>query len=225
MGVLCDGMGGLAKGELASAAVVRAFEEWFDQELPGKIAGYTWGKLALDWRLLIKEANDRLQGYGKRNQVTLGTTVSAILIIEERYMIAHVGDTRIYKIKDSAEQLTRDQTLAARAAGKGAVTGSRAMGNFPVKGFGRNVLTQCVGASKTVIPDMLFGRVEKNSVYMICSDGFWHELKAEEIYGRLRWERSRNLKEMAQNSRFLVEEAKARNERDNISIALIRCGG
>lgn len=220
MGVLCDGMGGLAKGELASAAVVRTFEKWFDYQLPGKVGSYTWGKLAAEWRRLIKTVNDRILEYGKKNHIMLGTTVSAILIIEEKYMIAHVGDSRIYKIKNAAEQLTHDQTLAGREVEKGNMTGEQAK-----RDARRNVLTQCVGASGTVNPEMLFGNVERNSVYMLCSDGFWHELNREEMHDRFRWERSRNLNEMTQNSRFLIEQAKCRNEKDNISVALIRCEG
>lgn len=103
MGVICDGMGGLEKGELASATVIRTFEEWFDKQLPWKIREYTWEGLAADWERMLKASNQRILNYGKRLQITLGTTVSAILIIEEKYMIAHVGDSRIYKIKESVE--------------------------------------------------------------------------------------------------------------------------
>lgn len=218
MCVLCDGMGGLEKGELASATVVRVFEEWFDRQLPRKIIRYTWGGLSADWERMIKEVNYRIMAYGKKNQVTLGTTVSAILIAEGEYMIAHVGDSRVYKIKDSVEQLTQDHTFVAREVKRGNMTEEQAK-----RDTRRNVLTQCVGASGIVNPDILHGRVEAGSVYMICSDGFRHELKAEEVYERFCTERIRNVDEMIQNSRYLIEQVKRRNEKDNISVALIKC--
>ena len=218
MGVLCDGMGGLEKGELASATVIRIFEEWFDYQLPGKIMGYTWEGMAAEWERMIKAANHKMLDYGKKNRVTLGTTVSAILIIEGKYMIAHVGDSRAYKINDSVEQLTEDQTFVAREVKRGNMLEEQAR-----RDSRRNVLTQCVGASGTVKPDILHGCVEADSVYMLCSDGFWHELTTEEMYERFRTERIRNAEEMTQNSRCLIERVKQRNERDNISVALIKC--
>ena len=218
MGVMCDGMGGLEKGELASATVIRIFEDWFDHQLPRKIIRYTWEGLSADWERMIKAANYKILDYGKKNQVTLGTTVSAILIIEGKYMIAHVGDSRVYKIKDSVEQLTEDQTFVAREIKRGNMTEEQAK-----RDPRRNVLTQCVGASGMVNPDILYGCAEAGSVYMLCSDGFRHELKTEEIYERFRAERIRDIEHMTQNSRYLIEQVKRRNEKDNISVMLIKC--
>lgn len=218
MGVICDGMGGLEKGEVASAAVIRMFEEWFEHQLPRKIKGYTWEGLAADWERMIKAANQKILDYGKKQQVMLGTTVSAILIIEEKYMIAHVGDSRVYKIKDSVEQLTEDHTFVAREIKRGNMTEEQAR-----RDQRRNVLTQCVGASAMVNPDILHGSIEADHVYMICSDGFRHEVKEEEIYERFCAKRIRTVEEMEKNSRYLIDQAKRRNEKDNISVALIKC--
>lgn len=218
MGVICDGMGGLEKGELASATVIRTFEEWFDKQLPWKIREYTWEGLAADWERMLKASNQRILNYGKRLQITLGTTVSAILIIEEKYMIAHVGDSRIYKIKESVEQLTEDHTFVAREVKRGNMTEEQAK-----RDHRRNVLTQCVGASAMVNPDILYGAVEADSVYMICSDGFRHEVKTEEIYERFCARNIRDIGEMTRNSQYLIEQVKRRNEKDNISVALIKC--
>ena len=82
MCVLCDGMGGLKKGELASATVIRAFIEWFEQQLTWKISGGIWDGLSADWERLVKACNFRILEYGRKEGITLGTTVSAILLME-----------------------------------------------------------------------------------------------------------------------------------------------
>lgn len=220
LGVLCDGMGGLEKGELASAEVIRTFESWFDNQLPGRLSHYTWEGLAADWHGLLTAANDRLLGYGRKHQLTLGTTASAILILEEKYMIVHVGDSRIYRIKDSEEQLTADQTFIAREMKLGHMTERQAR-----RDSRRHALLQCVGASETVKPDILYGSVEEDSMYLLCSDGFWQELKAGEMYQSFRCQDIRNPQEMAWNLRHLIGQVKRRKEKDNISAVLIKCEG
>lgn len=220
MGVICDGMGGLKKGEVASAAVISMFEDWFEHQLPRKIKGYTWEGMSADWERMIKAANQKILDYGKRRQITLGTTVSAMLIIEEKYMIAHVGDSRVYRIKDSVEQLTEDHTFVAREIKRGNMTVEQAKHDQR-----RNVLIQCVGASAMVNPDILHGSVEADNVYMLCSDGFRHEIMEEEMYERFCARRISTIEEMEQSSWYLVDQAKRRNEKDNISVVLIKCEG
>ena len=86
----------------------------------------------------------------------------------------------------------------------------------------RNVLLQCVGASDEVYPDLFFGDVEENAVYMLCSDGFRHEITQEEIYRGLQPSALLNESAMKQNAAALIELNKDRGERDNISVVLIR---
>ena len=86
----------------------------------------------------------------------------------------------------------------------------------------RNVLLQCVGASDDVYPDMFFGDVQPNAVYMLCSDGFRHEITAEEIYEKLQPSVLFDEYMMQQNSISLIELNKQRQERDNISVTLVR---
>lgn len=135
-------------------------------------------------------------------------------------MIAHVGDSRVYRITDSVEQLTEDHTYVAREVKKGNMTPEQAERNPK-----RNVLTQCVGASEIVIPEILLGETEEDTVYMLCSDGFRHELSEDEMFEEFRPLHVRTVEEMEQNSRVLVERVKERKERDNISVALVKCEG
>lgn len=110
MAVLCDGMGGLSKGELASATVVQGFSDWFMKTLP-----YTDGKVSLikeQWENLIVNLNGKIWNYGKKHEVELGTTLTVILLIDyKQYIIAQVGDSRTYRIDSALVQLTEDQSL------------------------------------------------------------------------------------------------------------------
>jgi serine/threonine protein phosphatase PrpC len=85
----------------------------------------------------------------------------------------------------------------------------------------RNVLLQCVGASKTVEPQIIRGRIEKG-IYMICSDGFRHELTPEEMLETLAPINLVNKKSMRGNAQYLIEKVKSRREKDNISVILVK---
>lgn len=218
MAVICDGMGGLSKGELASATVIRRFSSWFEKELPKRIDNFSWQSLSDEWARIIREQNEKLLQYGKSVNVNLGTTLSAMLIVNGKYMIAHVGDTRIYEISDSVKQLTEDQTYINREIKAGRMTPQEAAVNPK-----RNMLLQCVGASREVNPDILYGNIAANTVYMICSDGFRHVLTDAEIYENFNPTNINSTQAMKQNSDYLIDVVKKRNERDNITVALLKC--
>ena len=143
---------------------------------------------------------------------------SAILLMEGHYLIAHVGDSRVYKIAGTVEQLTEDHSFVAREIKRGNMTEEEAE-NHPQ----RNVLIQCVGASGIVTPDILHGRTEKGDVYMLCSVGFRHKLSTVEIYEEFRAENIGSAEIMEDKERYLISRVKTRNERDNITVALMKC--
>lgn len=217
-GVLCDGMGGLEKGEVASASVVRAFHSWVVDKLPKLCHGPLQDAvIRKQWETIIHEQNERIRSYGARQGVKLGTTVLVMLLTSNRYYILNVGDSRAYVLTDSILQITQDQTLVAREVAMGKLTPKQAE-----KDPRRSILLQCVGASDQVYPDMFFGDVEKDAVYLLCSDGFRHEITAQEIYGKLQPRILLDEHTMSRNSLELIALNKKRMERDNISIALVR---
>ena len=216
MAIVCDGMGGLEKGELASATVIRDFSKWFMEELPHELENPDMQIIAEKWCLMIKELNARILEYGQNLEISLGTTFTGILFIEEQYLIVHVGDTRVYHIGASLKQLTTDQTFVAREISRGNMTPEQAKVDKR-----RNLLLQCVGASKTVEPEVICGKTEKGA-YMLCSDGFRHEISPNEIYEKLYPASLINEEIMHNNARFLIEQVKSRQEKDNISVALIK---
>lgn len=216
--VLCDGMGGLAKGEVASASVINAFRNWATTELPQLCESLIEDSvIRSQWEKIIAEENQTIKAYGARQGVRLGTTVVAMLLTQTRYYILNVGDSRAYELTTGIRQITSDQTFVAREIALGNMTPEEAACDSR-----RNVLLQCVGASDNVYPDMFFGDVQQNAIYMLCSDGFRHEITPEEIYAKLQPGVLFDDYTMQQNTINLIELNKQRQERDNISVALVR---
>lgn len=220
MVVMCDGMGGLEKGEVASATLITAFAEWFETELPQYLTQvnpadevrYRWGRI-------IRERNQAIAAYGRDQGIQLGSTITAMIIFENgKYLIVHVGDTRAYRITDTAlQQLTMDQTLVAREVRMGRMTPEQAAADPR-----RNVLLQCVGASRIVEPDFIEGMVEQGACYMLCSDGFRHVVTEEEICAALAPAVSMSEPAMKENLIRLTEMNKQRGETDNITAVLLK---
>ena len=217
MAVICDGMGGLSKGELASATVIREFSKWFDEELPYELENLDMQIIGAKWALLLKELNTKILDYSQSiGGDGVGTTFSGILFVDDKYVIAHVGDTRVYHIGASLSQLTTDQTFIAREISRGTMTLEQAKTDKR-----RNMLLQCVGASRVVEPQVICGTTEKGA-YMLCSDGFRHEVTEDEIYESLNPINLMNKNAMHNNTTYLIEQVKSREEKDNISVILIK---
>ena len=122
--IVCDGMGGLAKGELASKEVITSFCRWFDEEFTTQVleGSFTALRLRDDWNSIIQTENRLLGIYGSDNNIMLGTTVSAMLMFKDEFYIVHVGDSRVYELTDSVRILTKDQTFVAREIAAGRMT-------------------------------------------------------------------------------------------------------
>lgn len=218
LGVLCDGVGGLSKGELASSTVIRAFERWATERLPMIFHSPDFDKLVYnDWNNLINENNQKIRAYGQRNHLTLGTTITAILIVNDKYFIVNIGDSRTYEIREEVTQLTKDQTIVEYELAKGIITPEQAAVDTR-----KSILLQCIGASEILVPDFFTGTAKENAVYMLCSDGFRHLISKEEIYDRLSPEKLNDSDDMEKNIRFLIELNKERKEQDNISVVTIK---
>ncbi|MGI6042007.1 MAG: PP2C family protein-serine/threonine phosphatase [Candidatus Alectryocaccobium sp.] len=216
MAIVCDGIGGLDKGELASAAVVRGFSKWFDEEPPYELKEFNIHAVADKWKKILKELNKEIADYGKRSGVVLGTTFTGVLFAEDRYLAVNVGDTRLYRLDSSIRQLTTDHTFTAREVKCGRMSMQQAE-----KDKRRSLLLQCIGAAGTVEPEVIFGNIEEG-VYLLCSDGFRNRISKDEIYEALRPGKLINKRTMHKSCRYLIDKAKSRNERDNITALLIK---
>lgn len=217
--IVCDGMGGLAKGELASKEVIEAFSNWFDEVLVDDIQNDTFEeqKLVTQWDDIIQTQNWRLGTYGEKNHLQLGTTVSAILLYKDQYYIVHVGDSRVYELTNVVRQLTNDQTFIAREIAAGRMTPEQAKTDPR-----RSVLLQCVGASPVVEPEFSKGAITRNAVYMLCSDGFRHVISQDEMIEKIGPAIATDEEKMKYGAIYLTELVKNRGERDNITVAMVR---
>jgi len=219
LGVVCDGMGGLKKGELASASVVLAFSEWFNTELPQLLSrGNIVNDVCYQWSNIIQEQNHRISEYGKNNGVQLGTTLTALLILESgQVIIGHVGDTRVYRMRENIVQMTEDQTLANLEIKRGNLSAEQAEEDSR-----QNILLQCIGASVIVEPEFVVDVMYENDVYLMCSDGFRHKTSNEELFDTFNYQSIVNKASLDAELENLFSELMYRDERDNITAIVIR---
>lgn len=218
LGILCDGVGGLQMGELASATMVKAFARWMTERMPYLfVNGITEEVVRSEWAALIGEYNDKIRTFGKENKASMGTTLAALLLMDDKYYIVNIGDSRVYEIRERASVLTRDQTIVERELELGKITPERAKTD-PRK----NILLQCIGVSDKVYPEFFSGERKQDTVYMLCSDGFRHEITPEEIYEYFKPDNMTTIGQMKENELALIELNKQRQERDNISVVTIR---
>lgn len=218
LAVICDGMGGLAKGEVASACMIHEFSSWFRLQLPEMLsAGLQPEALRGSWEQLVQRVDQKIAIYSDENNVTMGTTCVALLIVDNTYYIMNIGDSRIYLISDNIYQLTKDQTYVQREMDAGRMTYEESLHDPQ-----RNVLLQCVGASPVIEPDFFMGDVTINQCYMLCCDGFRHVVGAQEFFEALNPSVCTDSATMQQRLIDLTELNKQRRETDNITAALIR---
>lgn len=218
LAAICDGMGGLAKGEVASAAMVRGLAQWFETELPGLLAaGFSAQALRDSWDQLVQNTARRISDYGAGIHVDLGTTAAVFLVIGDTYYIMNVGDSRVYAVTDQLYQLTKDQTYVQREIDLGRMTPEQAAVDPQ-----RNVLLQCIGASSVIQPDFFSGKLSEGQVYLLCCDGFRHTIQPQEIHQALNPAVMTSEQAMQNALVALTELNKRRLEEDNISAILIR---
>ena len=218
LAVVCDGMGGFEKGELASAEVIRLFSIWFDEVFPefvneDQIEEFE-DKIYESWEILLQTAHQMIHSYGELNHLKIGTTVTAMLLSREQYFTAHIGDSRIYEIKKEILQLTQDQTfLKIRTQDYCQIeTKNRRMAG---------VLLQGLGASKTIRPVYKSGMVNRGTVYLLCSDGLGHKVTNEDLMKSFIPEICNTDEMLYDQGRKVIELARERGERDDISLLTI----
>ena len=140
-----------------------------------------------------------------------------LLIVDHVYYIGNIGDSRVYRLKDELEQLTKDQTFIQREMDEGRMTWDEAR-----RDPRRNMLLQCVGASQVIEPVYHTGDVNPGEMFLLCSDGFRHVITQEELYEFLNPYRLLNEKSMQESLVYLTDLNKYRQEVDNISALLVR---
>jgi protein phosphatase len=175
LAIVADGMGGHASGEVASKMAVETVAEHFkdtseDAEItwPYKIDGMDrWDQNRLV--NAIKLANLKIYDKAQKDEHChgMGTTIVAALFLDDRVLIGHVGDSRIYRWRDGQlAQLTEDHSLLNDYIKMKRLDAGDA-GKFPHK----NVIVRALGMKESVQVDLLTDHPKVNDVYLMCSDG------------------------------------------------------
>ncbi|MDI7266996.1 MAG: Stp1/IreP family PP2C-type Ser/Thr phosphatase [Myxococcota bacterium] len=223
--IVADGMGGHASGEVASQLAVSVMRDFFKRT--GEDPEATW-PYKMD-RSRNYEANRLITGIKLANlQIFekaqseprykgMGTTVAAMLFVREGAYISHVGDSRIYRIRDDRiEQLTEDHSflndyLKMRPLSKEEIE------NFSHK----NVITRALGMKETVQVDINFEVPRPDDVYVLCSDGLSGMLSDENVLALFR----RYAHDLNLACSRMIEEANAAGGVDNVTVIVLRYQG
>lgn len=213
LAAVCDGMGGLSAGEMASAAMTVALSNWFMNSLAAAICRdssmISLENFREEFDYMIRHTGEEIDRISPDRS---GTTVTAILIAAGRYYTANVGDSRTYLVRNGkVVQLTKDQSVVQRKIDTGLITEEEARTDPE-----RNILLQCVGSCDEINPEYTEGDCLTGDSFLLCSDGFRHELTSEEVSEAL-CGTSVNEPEMKQTLVRLTDTCKNRGEKDNIS--------
>lgn len=212
--LVADGMGGHAHGEVASAMAVKTIVECFENTpqapRPPSLTD------------AIKQANRRIYQYSRERiesgmsegtlMAGMGTTVVGLYIHDEIATIAHVGDSRAYRMRDShLEVLTQDHTLVALAAAE------RNLPHLPVRTGFKNIITRALGIEPEVEVDLREEKLQTGDLFLLCSDGLTNLIPDQRIEEILASGLSLEL-----TCQALIDEANQNGGRDNISCVLVR---
>lgn len=219
LAAVCDGMGGLDKGELASASVIKKLRDWFYHEGKSLILSdsYCIDDIRKSLNTLLIKTNQLLNEYGKKHHCILGTTLTLIYLDQSDYCMFHIGDSRMYQIrKEIVTCLSDDHSVVNRLYKQGKI--SKEQMGYHEK---RHVLTQCIGTNKQIEPQWIKGKIKVNDGYLLCSDGFWHELNDEDYLDIIKAQ-DELISSVIKSKISLV---KNKGEKDNITCCLVKVKG
>jgi len=208
--LVADGMGGHAAGEIASRLAADTVNSWVTAR------GAGCEEPAEMLRSAAVEANNRVIEAQRHDRALngMGSTLTALLFLGQSYFIAHIGDSRAYRLRDGVlEQLTRDHSLVWHLYESG-VLGKAELSRHPQK----NLITRSIGSNPQVDIDIESGEGRAGDVYLLCSDGLTDGVPDEGIRETL-FCAQKTPQEMADS---LVDAANRAGGPDNITVVIVR---
>lgn len=208
--ILADGMGGYNGGEVASKLAVTSAKNYI-------LSNFEKNNSDKDTILdLVKNssqyANMVVYEKAKENPELskMGTTLDICLIYQSKAFISHIGDSRIYRIrKGTMRKLTKDHSYVQQLVEEKKITREEA-NNHPKK----NMLTKALGCTPFVEPDIRARNVEKNDIFIMCTDGLTNMVSEEEICDTV-------IKNPEKAAEVLVKQANNFGGYDNITVVII----
>lgn len=210
--VLADGMGGHQAGEIASKETVERLCQSFKEQFNYSHKELSLAKILL--KKMIQEVNTTVYRLGQERVEFkgMGTTICCIFFHSEGLIYAHVGDSRIYRLRQGhLKQLTQDHSLMRELIDLGQLSEQQA-NEFLYK----NIITRAIGTELFVEPSIAHTSIEVGDVILMCTDGLTDLVNFEEIQEILN---QNSEKEAAQ---ALVRKAKQRGGYDNITVVLVK---
>jgi PPM family protein phosphatase len=210
--VVADGMGGHAGGQEASRLATEAICTYLDTH---------WDSTILSQDLLEKallEANHAILEDQRQNpeRADMGTTAVVVIFRDEQPMCAHIGDSRLYRLRGAKlEQITEDHTWVARAMRLGEITSDQAR-SHPL----RHVLAQCLGRDDLRQIEVGSLDVQPGDRLLLCSDGLTEELSDQLIANHLK-----SIRACEKAATALINAAKDHGGRDNITVVIVAIDG
>jgi protein phosphatase len=208
--IVADGMGGHAAGEVASEMAVRIIAD----EL-GSFRGLPDADVASRLFKAIQSANGAIfrRTLVEQDKRGMGTTATAMILFPRRYLIAQVGDSRAYLLREGRLfQITKDHSYVQEQVDAGLLTAEQAR-THP---YG-NVITRCVGSNEEVVPDLYFGNLQSGDVVLLASDGLTGMLEDDQL--------ARILKGNGEPTQWvdkMISDANRRGGLDNITVIIVR---
>ncbi len=206
--VVCDGMGGVSGGQVASKICVERVSEAIKRGYRENMTVKTAQNLL---NSAICAANSAVFSEAQKNRELsgMGTTVVAVMVVNGIAVTAHVGDSRAYIFNDTIELVTKDHSLVQYLYDTGKITEEEAKVHPE-----RNIITRAVGILSFVDVDFDLIDIGKEKSILICTDGLSGSLEADEML--------EIIKENADSSaEKLVEKAIEAGSRDNITAVLL----
>jgi serine/threonine protein phosphatase PrpC len=180
--VVCDGMGGHAAGEVASKIAVDTVLSYFrDQEPLAADASLVDAPLGAQMLSdAVNKANESILEYadGHSTASGMGTTLVAARFVDDKFTIAHVGDSRIYLLREGALlQLTEDHSLVMEQVRRGILTLDEAK-----KSSAQHIITRALGTEESTPPDLAEFPAQDGDILLLTTDGVLRHLEDPQIH-------------------------------------------
>lgn len=198
---VCDGIGSFEMSELASKLVTDGVRNWF-ANMQERYHTLSQQDILDDMEETVCELNELVCEYQESHNVTIGCTMSLMLVLNRKYFIFHVGDSRIYAVDNEMNQLTVDEVVQKKKDGK-------------IKSY----LSNYMGKTKKLWLNKGEGSLYEGSLYILGTDGLFKNLEYEDIVSLCI--RMRSQKDIEELKDRIIELVLTRGERDNVSCVLL----
>lgn len=213
--IVCDGMGGHASGQVASEIAAKELVTYLRERRDQ--ARTVEGVRDLLVRG-IQHANHRVyvEGMKASEREGMGCTLVAAMPAGDEMVMAHVGDSRIYRLgsRGGLEQLTRDHSLLNKKIDEGEIASSADIASFD----GGNVIVRALGMTESVDPEVVHTRARTGDVFLLCTDGLTDMVDDFGIHHALEGNRD----DLDEAVSALVRMANDRGGKDNVTVLLVR---